>query len=427
MKSKKILVVSYLLPPMGGGGVQRITKFIKYIIQETNYKIYVIGAEDKSYYARDTILEKELSGTQIYRIKVNTIFEFFIRILRYLFKKLSKLKIPIINITEYGLFVFQYRITFIIKSLYISSKYIKKFNIETVISTSGPRENHIVGLLIKKFFNIKWITDYRDLWIWWQEYERIKNQKLRMKLEKNLASEIVNKSDFITYVSPIWMKQLFNFSQTVNRNSIILENGFDIDLSLESKIINFEKKSKIRIAYVGQFFAYRSPEYFFKALEILKEKNPQYYKKIIFDLYGPLHNFTKNIINYAECKDIINYKGYISNLQIQKEYKNIDLLLFIIGKYPYSEGTYTGKIYEYLASNVPILATIPLKGVAYNLIKKTKTGIIAEYDNPEDIYKKLILFFSDWKYEPYYEYIQTKSRFNQTKKLISILDTLKIH
>ncbi|MDZ7795650.1 MAG: hypothetical protein U5N56_00770 [Candidatus Marinimicrobia bacterium] len=53
-----------------------------------------------------------------------------------------------------------------------------------------------------------------------------------------------------------------------------------------------------------------------------------------------------------------------------------DILLLMIGSYENSKGVYTGKIFEYIYSGVPILAIAPKDGVASELIKKTRTGIV---------------------------------------------------
>ena len=50
---KKVLMVSYFFPPCGGGGVQRSSKFVKYL-PRFNWKPYVLTVRKRN-------LEKDLS------------------------------------------------------------------------------------------------------------------------------------------------------------------------------------------------------------------------------------------------------------------------------------------------------------------------------------------------------------------------------
>ena len=53
----------------------------------------------------------------------------------------------------------------IIPALYKAVKLIKEKKINIVLTTCPPYSVHIIGLILKYIFDIKWIADYRDAWI----------------------------------------------------------------------------------------------------------------------------------------------------------------------------------------------------------------------------------------------------------------------
>ncbi|MEO0118905.1 MAG: hypothetical protein ABIK66_07260, partial [candidate division WOR-3 bacterium] len=62
----RILFISYYFPPLGGVGVIRVSKFIKYL-KRKGYEISVITIKEIPYYLYDKELLKEVEGIKIYK------------------------------------------------------------------------------------------------------------------------------------------------------------------------------------------------------------------------------------------------------------------------------------------------------------------------------------------------------------------------
>ncbi len=61
---RKALIIAYYFPPMGYSGVQRIAKFVKYMV-DFGWEPVVLTIQPKSYYAFDFTLLKELEERNI--------------------------------------------------------------------------------------------------------------------------------------------------------------------------------------------------------------------------------------------------------------------------------------------------------------------------------------------------------------------------
>lgn len=102
--------------------------------------------------------------------------------------------------------------------------------------------------------------------------------------------------------------------------------------------------------------------------------------------------------------------------------KRIEVL---IGKGKGSRNFYTGKIFEYIRAKRPILAIVPDDGVAADVIKETRTGMVVDPEDIQGVADSLSKLYSDWSkgivdHEPDWEQIERYSRRSQTEKLSRI-------
>ncbi|MBI2429139.1 MAG: glycosyl transferase family 1, partial [Ignavibacteriales bacterium] len=69
---KKVLVIAYYFPPLGGSGVQRILKFVKYLPQ-FGWQPTVLTIGPTAYYAKDESLLKEIESLNIKIIRTSSL------------------------------------------------------------------------------------------------------------------------------------------------------------------------------------------------------------------------------------------------------------------------------------------------------------------------------------------------------------------
>ncbi len=104
---------------------------------------------------------------------------------------------------------------------------------------------------------------------------------------------------------------------------------------------------------------------------------------------------------------------------------NSDLILLVIGKGKGSKNFYTGKIFEYIRSDRPILAIVPSDGVAAQVIRETKTGTVVDPEDIEGVAGSLVKYYGQWKqgnldHSPHWDNVRKYSRKSQTGKLAEI-------
>jgi glycosyltransferase involved in cell wall biosynthesis len=104
-------------------------------------------------------------------------------------------------------------------------------------------------------------------------------------------------------------------------------------------------------------------------------------------------------------------------------YGKSSLLVLILTGYKDAEGYLPGKLFEYLATGLPVLGTGPFHGDAAALLTNTAAGEMIEGTEEEKIKRKIMEHFLAWKKgegkTPWRE-VQQYSRKNITKELIEL-------
>jgi len=369
MNKKRVLIVSFYYPPISSIASNRIYSFVKYLNKDI-FDIDVVTVKSK-----EAIDYKIFDNVSIYRISKNPLDYYLDSSSKNIF--IRKLK-ALYNILIKNIFFKLWQV----KSIKVILKLNKQKNYDIILSSYAPKESHLIALKIKsKYTNIKWIADMRD--------EMSLNPFISAKEKKSLQiieQNIFKHCDAITTVSkPI----LDDFKKLSNNTKNILfreiRNGYDFDINYKSI-----KNEKFIISYVGSFYGKIKADNFFKALYQFMNK----YK--VNDIEVRVVGNNNALIIPKELNKYVKKIGLVSHEKALEYMQISDALLLVhpdIGR----KGVYTGKLFEYLAMQKIIIATIQKDSVAAELIKKANAGFIANYSNIDEIVEILYKSYSLWK------------------------------
>lgn len=285
---------------------------------------------------------------------------------------------------------------------------------DLMLSTFAPLSCHLIGLEIKRNFpKIIWIADFRDE----MSFLPTSNLFLRSRLKK-MEAQVVAKSDVVSTISKPLLSQ-FKSTGNYDESKLFVEvrNGFDFSLHQEPEV----QKEVFKITYAGTFYGARNPLIFFEALKKFTKKYPS--QKILFDIYGSSRTLTVP----AELASIVFYHEKIKYENIRDKLIDSSALLLIEPSQG-RVGGYTGKLFDYLAINRPILAFIKLNDVADDLIIQCKAGYTNRYYHEDEVFNTLEKVYQDWLVGNLplrnWEIVKQQSRENQISKLIELLKNL---
>jgi glycosyltransferase involved in cell wall biosynthesis len=407
---KKVLIISYYFPPMGMGGVQRALKFAKYL-PSFGWQPIILTVKDVDYFARDYTLLDELSSD----VKIIRTGSLDPLRLSYLLKKTfgrtgesrgetyTPLKAKVLS----WLFLPDNKIGWVPFALNKGLEACKERKIDLIFSTSPPPSVHLIGYLLKKLTGKVWIVDFRDGWIGY--HYQLLPTPLHRFAKKVMMNMITTNCDGIVAVNQEIAEPIRKQLPLSAKPLEVIPNGFDRS---DFTVRNLKKTARFTITYLGTFSLDNDPQPFFRALSNLLNKGKIGPGKLKLTIAGlPLGIDLGGLIQQYNLQECVENLGYLPHLEATQKLIESDLLLLTISGSPESRFITTGKLFEYLAAQKPILAIAPKESAAAQMVQSTKSGTII---SPQEIDQIEETIFS------YYEnYYRNEIHFQGEERMIS--------
>ena len=221
-----------------------------------------------------------------------------------------------------------------------------------------------------------------------------------------------------------------HYCPDLNSKTYTIYNGFDDDDFKDIRPI--ERIDNIfSITYTGSFMGRRSPEFFLEAVRSLADQKDIKPSDILLRFVGHFNDQTLGLFQKFKPHfplEVLGFQPYKDTLKYQA---NSSLLLLIVNVEEEEGGSQimTGKFFEYLGANRPILALVP-SGDLKNLIIKGRFGVTARQKDVMIIADTLKKLYNEWKsigtikYNPDKNIKNSFTRRYLTGRLAKIIDNL---
>jgi glycosyltransferase involved in cell wall biosynthesis len=381
----KVLIVSLYFPPAGGGGVQRPLKFATHL-PELGIETHVLAPDDPKWIHRDDELQpptlawvhraryigpkgrkpaEELHGTQGLE-RISRQAELFGR--RFL--------VPDENVS--------WNITAIPAAIRI----VRNEGIDVVVTTSPPSSVHLIGAAVKRATGVKWVADLRDSVV---AHPHRSAERLIVRAKEQgehaVARLIAHSADAITCVSDAIAEEMRERSP---RGPVLtIANGSDFD---DFAGLDHQPSDRFRLTHTGSFFGKRDPRPFLTAL---KQSGLE---DVVVRFLGDFRAADREWAEGLELGDrfeLIPYAPRRRSLELQRDSEALLLLIPEAGGR--GKGVLSGKVFEYLAAERPILAVVPPDGAAAGLIRETGAGVVVAPDDVDGMVAALSDLHGRWQ------------------------------
>ncbi len=426
MTPKKILIITYYWPPAGGPGVQRWLKFVKYL-PDFGIEPIVYVPENPSYPIIDENLISEVSEKAI--IIKRPIFEPYAFAALFSKNKTKKISSGIIPNTKKqsfldkmllwirgNVFIPDARVLWVKPSVFFLEKYIQENNIETIITSGPPHSLHLIGLELKQKCTINWLADFRDPWTTIGYHKALKLSSFAAKKHKKLEHKVLNSADVIIVTSETTKTEF----QAITAKPIqVITNGYDVE-----NIKKQQLDSKFTLAHIGSLLSERNPKFLWQCLSELIQENSNFEAIFELKLIGAISSEVVETINDFGLSKYVQNLGYVSHIEALEQQRKSQVLLLIEINSEVTKSIIPGKLFEYMASERPIIGIGPEGADFSKIIKETNTGVFVNYAEKEKLKSTLIQFFDaflEGNLSTNAVGLQHYSRQNLTKKLVEIL------
>lgn len=392
----KVLIITYYWPPSGGAGVQRWLKFAKFLPSSGWLPaVLTVDPDYAAYPYRDESLYGEIPlDVEVYRTKAVNYFTLYSK---------DQSKIPHSGFASGADNDRKSRLSRFIRGNFFipdprrgwnryafrkACELIQSQNITHVITTSPPHSTQLIGLRLKRRFpKIKWVADMRDPWTDIYYYDLFKPSLPARILDSRMEKNVLSKADTIITVGNTLASLLAGKGENIADKTHVLPNGFDEE-DFEGIVPTLP--DTFTITYVGTL----SPSYpvigFLDAIQELRAGG----QPVKLRFVGTVSEPVRALFPAGETgTEFIPYCDHPVAIQHMME---SSMLLIIIPDHASNRSILTGKIFEYLATEKPILLLGPKDGDAAQLLVKCGYQGIFAYNDTQDI-KNFILKVADGK------------------------------
>jgi glycosyltransferase involved in cell wall biosynthesis len=381
----KVLLVTMYFPPAGGGGVQRPLKFATHL-PELGIETHVLAPDDPKWIHRDDELmpptlawvhraryigpkgrkpAEELHGSQG--------LERFAKQAQLAGRRLL---VPDENVS--------WNVTAIPAAIRI----VRNEGIDVVLTTSPPGSVHLIGAAVKKATGAAWVADLRDsIALHPHRSNEGLGARVKQKSRAGIARLVASQADVIVTAAEAITEETRGISP--KGRVVTIANGCDFD---DFAGLEYHRADRLRLTHAGSFFGKRDPKPFLRALA---DSGLEDVTVRFLGDFRPADREYLESLNLGDRVELIDYVPRRESLRLQRD--SDALLLLIPEAGGRGKGVLSGKVFEYLAAERPILALVPPEGAAAQLIRDTGAGVVAPPDDVAAIRDALLDVHARWR------------------------------
>lgn len=430
---KRVLVITYYWPPSGGSGVQRWLKFVKYLRDFGWEPVIYTPSNPEMPYEDSSLLsdvpeDVEVLKTPIFEPyqlfnlftgrKRNAKFQHgFLQSDKNEYQSLSsRLSIWIRG----NLFIPDARMLWIKPSVRFLKEYLRNHHVDALVSTGPPHSMHLIGLKLKQQTGLPWLADFRDPWTGIYYFDMLRVGKWAMKKHRQWEKTCLDSADLIVTVGQTMQN---DFSKLTKTAIEVITNGFDEDDLASDSLI---KPKDFTLMYSGIFLPDQNPKELWPVLKDMRQSDEEVAHSLKLHFIGKTDAAILADIRANQLDNCLKLTDYVPHAQVPVHQQHAALLLLSINRIQNAPYILTGKVFEYLASQRPILAFCPPESDVANIIRETNGGWIVPFGDTTKLKNALGAAFEWYKSgEPWpSKNIATYSRKALTGRMANLLDGL---
>lgn len=403
---KKVLMIAYHFPPIGGSGMQRTVKFVKYL-PGFGWEPVVLSVKKGTHYELiDSSLMNEIpQSVKIYRTTW--------------FNPLGLITIP------------NKKIGWLPCAFFKGINVLRREKISVIYSTSPTVTAHLIAYLLKKATKLPWVADFRDPWI--GNPACSEDVGFRKRIEIFLERKVVTNADRIIANTELFRADFMRRYPDVDESKFItITNGYDPeDFEKVETVKESRKNGKFVLTHTGEFYdKIRNPENFLKAVGAMVNEGQIEKKNLVINFIGS-GEYTgmeryKALLGKHSLQDIVNDVPHLPHKESIKSLLSSNVLLL----FNFTNGSLQvpAKTYEYINAGKPIL-TISEEGATTRLLREEHIGAIVSPNDVHAIKGAILKLYMDFKNGKKLDGAaeQLKQKFNRkllTQRLAGVFDGL---
>ena len=368
-----MLVLAYLFPPAGGAGVQRIVKFVRFLADH-GWDATVVTTASEHYPARDPSLLAELPPrTRVIHPRDPSVGRRAALAFDALhLKRMTALAVWPDDAAWWAP-----------GAARAALRAVRREPHHAILSTAPPFSAHAVAARVAGHTGLPWIADYRDEWS--ANPDRLRPLRGVGRLEERIERRTLRRaSRIVTVVDYFGIAG----APAGDPRRITITNGVDAgDLTAAAGCRPTERR--FTLTFVGTLYGDRDARPILDAVRRLARRGDIDSTRFEVRLVGSV--WLPEVASTGPVP--LTQTGYVDHATALHEMAVASVLAFHA---PPSTPAPSGKIFEYLASERPILCVAGPENVASRLVREWDAGTWADPGDPDAIEAAILELFASW-------------------------------
>lgn len=378
-----VVVVSYAFPPVGGAGVQRMLKLVKYL-PEHGVRPTVLTVSRASVPLTDTsllaeippdvtvlrapTLEPEYGAKQLaWRATGTTSESLRTRIVRRAANLGRWLMVP------------DPQILWLPAAAHALLGHLRREPESVVLISGPPFSQFLLGLLAKEFASVPVVLDYRDEWTTTSSvYEMARGGSS----DRLLEAAVLRRADGVVTATEDFRERLLARFDFLHPERVVsIPNGYDpADFVGQPPA---PPTDRMVISYVGTVFRLTSARGFLRGLRLFKERSPELGKLCDVRFVGRIVETEADA--FADTEPLgVTREGYVDHAKAIQALAASHVALCLLDAVDGAEGIYPAKIFEIMRLGRRCLAVTP-EGALARLVRRHRAGEVVAPGDTEAI------------------------------------------
>jgi glycosyltransferase involved in cell wall biosynthesis len=370
--AKRVLLVTYPFPPVGGAGVQRVVKFVKYlgrygweptVLTVSNPSVPLFDHSLDSDIPPGTVVRRARSYEPGYATKASVGSNGTRRGVKARVGRMAR---------GAGGLVLQPdpQILWLPQAVREGKRILKENNYDVIFASGPPFSTFLIARRLGRFARLPVVLDYRDEWTISNAYwENKKIGRLSRFIQERMQNRVLRSAKAVIATTQASANSLDEHCRRAGSGATVtwIYNGYDSD-DFDHLTAADRNESLLRLVYTGTLWNLTSAAPIVEAVRVLSARRPELAAGLEIVLVG---RRTGNQVGVIEdlrglpCKTVV--LDYLDHSDALGLMASADALLLLLSDLPGAGRVVPAKLFEYIATRRPILSVMP-QGEAWGLL-----------------------------------------------------------
>lgn len=248
--------------------------------------------------------------------------------------------------------------------------------VDVVYSSAPPVSGHLAAAVLADILGVPWVADFRDPWMG-NAFVR-DMPALRRRLGSSMERSIVTRADRTVFVTAAWLDRYADRYPHRADRFVHIPNGYDrADLGMRGD--RAQPNAPFRLIHPGSIYGERELELLLDGVALALARDPGLRQRLRIELVGWLSARNQAIAaeRAAALEPVVTFIGQRPRPEVLAMERTADAGLILIADDPGRENDVNAKLFEYLGLDLPVLAIAPL-GESRSILDELGWGLGAD-------------------------------------------------